>query len=44
MSEQIENTIKVMLKGAAEHTDIPEIREKLERVVKEKPPWQVKWG
>lgn len=44
MSEQIENTIKVMLKGAAEHTDIPEIRAKLESVAKEKRPLRVKLG
>lgn len=27
----IENTIKIMLKGAADHTDVEEIREKLKR-------------
>ena len=27
----IENTIKIMLKGAADHTDVEEIREKLKK-------------
>ena len=29
----IENTIKIMLKGAADHTDVEEIREKLKILI-----------
>ena len=44
MSDIIENTIKVMLKGAAEHTDVSEIRAKLESIAKENRPLRVKLG
>ncbi|MBO7053233.1 MAG: tyrosine--tRNA ligase [Alphaproteobacteria bacterium] len=44
MTDIIDNTIKVMLKGAAEHTDVSEIRAKLESVAKEKRPLRVKLG
>ena len=44
MSDIIENTIKVMLKGAAEHTEVSEIRAKLESIAKENRPLRVKLG
>lgn len=40
----IENTIKVMLKGAADHTDIEEIKEKLKKVDSEHRPLRIKLG
>ena len=40
----IENTIKVMLKGAADHTDIEEIKEKLKKVDEEHRPLRIKLG
>lgn len=40
----IENTIKIMLKGAADHTDINEIKEKLKKADKEKRPLRIKLG
>lgn len=40
----IENTIKIMLKGAAAHTDVEEIREKLKKVDSEKRPLRIKLG
>ena len=40
----IENTIKVMLKGAADHTDIEEIKEKLKKVDAEHRPLRIKLG
>ena len=40
----IDNTIKIMLKGAADYTDIKEIREKLEKVDKENRPLRIKLG
>ena len=40
----INETIKIMLKGSAEHTNIEEIREKLEKVEKEKRPLRIKLG
>ena len=44
MSDIVENTIKIMLKGAAEHTEVSEIKSKLESVVKENRPLRVKLG
>ena len=44
MTDIIEDTIKVMLKGAAEHTEVSEIRAKLESVAKEHRPLRVKLG
>ena len=40
----IENTIKVMLKGAADHTDIEEIKAKLKKVNEENRPLRIKLG
>ena len=40
----IENTIKIMLKGAADHTDVKEIEEKLKKVEKEGRPLRIKLG
>ena len=40
----IENTIKIMLKGAADHTDVEEIKEKLKKVEKENRPLRIKLG
>ena len=40
----IENTIKIMLKGAADHTDVEEIREKLKKVDAEHRPLRIKLG
>lgn len=40
----IEDTIKIMLKGSAEHTSEEEIREKLEKVEKEGRPLRIKLG
>lgn len=40
----IENTIKIMLKGAAEYTEVPEIKEKLKQVEEEKRPLRIKLG
>lgn len=40
----IENTIKIMLKGAADHTDVEEIREKLKKVDSENRPLRIKLG
>lgn len=40
----IEETIKIMLKGAADSTDIADIKEKLEHVNKENRPLRVKLG
>ena len=47
MSEEdeiIENTIRVMLKGVAEHTDVYDIREKLKHVFLQKRPLRIKVG
>ena len=41
---EIENTIKVMLKGAADHTDIEEIKAKLKKVDEENRPLRIKLG
>ena len=40
----IEETIKIMLKGAAEHTDVKEIEEKLKEIEKENRPIRIKLG
>jgi tyrosyl-tRNA synthetase (EC 6.1.1.1) len=40
----IEDTIQVMLKGTAEHTDVDDVREKLEHVFAEKRPLRIKLG
>ena len=40
----IDNTIKIMLKGAAEYTDISEIKEKLKKIDEEKRPLRIKLG
>ena len=40
----IENTIKIILKGAADHTDVEEIKEKLKKVEKENIPLRIKLG
>ena len=40
----IEETIKIMLKGAADHTAIDEIREKLEKINEENRPMRIKLG
>ncbi len=40
----IENTIKIMLKGAADHTDVKEIEEKLKKIEKEGRPMRIKLG
>lgn len=40
----IENTIKIMLKGAADYTQIKEIEEKLKQVEKENRPLNIKLG
>ena len=40
----IENTIKIMLKGAADHTDVEEIKEKLKKVDEEHRPLRIKLG
>ena len=40
----IKNTIKVMLKGAADHTDIEEIKAKLKKVDEENRPLRIKLG
>ena len=40
----IEETIKIMLKGAADHTQIKEIEEKLKKVKEEKRPLRIKLG
>ena len=40
----IENLIKVILKGASDHTEIEEIREKLKHVAAENRPLRVKFG
>ena len=42
--QQEENTIKIMLKGAADHTDVEEIREKLKKVDAEHRPLRIKLG
>ena len=39
-----EELIKIMLKGSADHTEISEIRAKLEKIKKEKRPLKVKFG
>lgn len=40
----IENTIKIMLKGAADYTDVKEIEEKLKKVEAEGRPMRIKLG
>ena len=40
----IENTIKIMLKGSADHTDVNEIKEKLKKIDEEKRPMRIKLG
>lgn len=40
----IEDTMKIMLKGAENHTDVKEIKEKLEKVEKEGRPLTIKLG
>lgn len=40
----IDNTIKIMLKGATEYTDISEIKEKLKKIDEEKRPLRIKLG
>ena len=40
----IEETMKIMLKGAENHTDVKEIKEKLEKVEKEGRPLTIKLG
>ena len=40
----IEDTIKIMLKGAADHTAINEIEEKLKKIDSEKRPMRIKLG
>lgn len=40
----IDNTIKIMLKGATEYTDISEIKEKLKKINEEKRPLRIKLG
>lgn len=40
----IDDTIKIMLKGAADHTDIDEIKEKLKMIDKENRPMRIKLG
>lgn len=40
----IEDTIQIMLKGTAEHTDVDDVREKLEHVFAEKRPLRIKLG
>ena len=40
----IEETIKIMLKGAAEHTDVKEIEEKLKEIEKENRTIRIKLG
>ena len=40
----INETIKIMLKGSAEHTSIEEISEKLKKVEKENRPLRIKLG
>ncbi len=40
----IQNTLKIMLKGAAEHTDTTEIIKKLEKIEAEKRPMRIKLG
>ncbi|MBP5224199.1 MAG: tyrosine--tRNA ligase, partial [Lachnospiraceae bacterium] len=41
---QIENTIKIMLKGVAEHTNVADIRAKLEHAAAEDRPLNIKLG
>ncbi len=41
---EIENQIAIMLKGVAQHTDIPEIRQKLIKVKEEGRPLRIKLG
>ena len=41
---QIENTIKIMLKGVAEHTNVADIRAKLEHAAAENRPLNIKLG
>ena len=40
----IQNTLKIMLKGAADHTDSAEIIKKLEKIESEKRPMRIKLG
>lgn len=44
MEQSIENTIKIMLKGAADHTDVKEIEAKLKKVQEENRPLRIKLG
>ena len=44
MNIDVENTIKIMLKGAADYTQIEEIKEKLETIKKEDRPMNIKLG
>ena len=41
---EIENQLAIMLKGVAQHTDIPEIRQKLIKVKEEGRPLRIKLG
>lgn len=40
----IQNTLKIMLKGAADHTDTAEIVKKLEKIAQENRPMRIKLG
>jgi len=40
----IQNTLKIMLKGAADHTDTAEIIKKLEKIAQENRPMRIKLG
>ncbi len=44
LDQDIENTIKIMLKGVADHTPVEEIREKLVKAKKENRPLRIKLG
>ncbi len=43
-AQEIENTIKIMLKGVAEHTPVSDIREKLKHAQEEGRPLNIKLG
>lgn len=42
--QAVEDTIQIMLKGTAEHTDVDDMREKLQHVFAEKRPLKIKLG
>ena len=44
MNIDVEDTIKIMLKGAADYTQVEEIKEKLETIKKEDRPMNIKLG